>query len=104
MSAAPPTGEVECSPSRHQSPCPGTRLPKVLGGPRRDLEYHFRSRQPVFGVAAHVPSQKPLAALTHRCFGTVVRPSNKPIQRRCVPCTNFPHGFLLLSCSSALVA
>src|SRR5687768_5537708 len=37
MSTTPPTGEVECPPSRHQSPCRCTRLPKVLGGLRRDL-------------------------------------------------------------------
>src|SRR4051795_5735786 len=103
MSAAPPMGEVECSPSRHQSPCRCTCLPKVLGGLRRDLENHLRARQSIFGVAAEVPSQKPLAAITHRCFRTVVRPSNKAIQRRCVPCTDFPHGLVLLVCSSVLV-
>src|SRR5438270_3977687 len=80
MSATPPVGEVECSPSRHQSSCCCARLPKVLGGLGRDLEHHLRARQSIFGVAAEIPGQKPLAAITHRCFRTIVRPSNKSIQ------------------------
>src|SRR4051794_29986412 len=103
MSAAPPMGEVECPPSRHQSPCRCTCLPKVLGGLRRDLENHLRTRQAIFGVAAEVPSQKPLAAITHRCFRTVVRPSNKPILSGCLPCTDFPLGLVLMVCSAALL-
>src|SRR6185436_13149992 len=102
MSTTPSMGEVECPPSRDQGPCRCTRLPKVLGGLRRDLEYHLRARQPVFGVAAHVPSQKALSALTHWCSRTVVGPSDEPIKRCCVPCTNFAHGFALLLCSPAL--
>src|SRR5881628_3513566 len=58
MSATPPMGEVECPPSRHQSSCCCARLPKVLGGLRRDLERHLRARQSILGVAAEVPSQK----------------------------------------------
>src|SRR4051795_11959451 len=72
MSAAPAMGEVECPPSRHQSPCRCTCLPKVLGSLRRYPEDHLRARQSIFGVAAEVPSQEPLATITHRCFGTVV--------------------------------
>src|SRR5919206_150699 len=77
MSATPPIGEVECPPSRHQSPGRCTRFPKILGGLRRDLEHHLRARQPIFCVSTHVPSQKALATLTHRCFRTIVRPSNE---------------------------
>src|SRR3954453_22997134 len=51
MSTAPSFGEVECPPSCHQGPCRCARLPKVLGGLRRDPEYHLRTRQPIFGVA-----------------------------------------------------
>src|SRR3954462_7611625 len=56
MSATPPIGEVECPPSRHQSPCRCTRLSKVLGGLRRDLEHHLGASQPIFSVAAAIPS------------------------------------------------
>src|SRR3954453_962997 len=103
MSTTPSMGEVECPPSCHQGPCRCARLPKVLGGLRRDPEYHLRTRQPIFGVAAHIPGQKPLAALTHRCFRTVVGPSDESIERRCVPCTDFPHGFVPPLSSSGLV-
>src|SRR3954453_12914183 len=103
MSTAPSFGEVECPPSCHQGPCRCARLQKVVGGLRGDPERHLRTGQPVFGVAAHVPGQKPLAALTHRCFRTVVGPSDEPIKRRCVPCADFPHGFVLQLCSSGLV-
>src|SRR5947209_20371946 len=39
MPATPPVGKVERPPSGHQSPCRRTRIPKVLGGLRRDFEY-----------------------------------------------------------------
>src|SRR4029450_8217209 len=97
VSATPPVGEVECPPSGYQRPCRCARLAKELGGLRRDLEHHLRARQPVLGVTAKVPTQKPLATLTHGCFRTVVRPCNKPVQRRCVPCADFPHYFRPLS-------
>src|SRR3954451_3938167 len=72
MSTAPSFGEVECPPSCHQGPCRCARLPKVVGGLRRDPEHHLRTSQPIFGVTAHIPRQKPLAALTLGCFRTVL--------------------------------
>src|SRR5215216_5982061 len=95
--ATPPVGDVERPPSRHERPHLAVRLPKELGSLRRDLEHHLGTRQPVFGVAGGVPSQESLAAVTHWCFRAVVGPSDKAVQRRRVPCTDFPHGFVLLS-------
>src|SRR5215212_5744073 len=86
VSATPPIGEVECPPSKYQRPCRSLRLAKEIGGLRRDHEDHLGTRQPVFGVAAGVPRQEPLAALTHWCARTVVRPCDKAVQRRRVPC------------------
>src|SRR5215211_9042904 len=97
MSATPPIGEVEGPASRHQRSCRYARLANELGSLRRDLEHHLGTRQPVFGVAGGVPSQESLAAVTHWCFRAVVGPSDKAVQRRRVPCAEFPHGFVLLS-------
>src|SRR3712207_967827 len=60
----PPVGDVESSPSRHKRPHLTVRLPEELGALRRDPEDHLGTRQPVFGVAAGVPREEPLAALT----------------------------------------
>src|SRR5215217_9258496 len=95
--STPPISEVECPASRHQRPCRCARFAQELGGLRRDLEHHLGTRQPVFGVAGSVPSQESLAAVTHWCFRAVVGPSDKAVQRRRVPCAEFPHGFVLLS-------
>src|SRR3954447_5554145 len=103
MSTTPSMGEVECPSSCHQGPCRCTRLPKLLGGLRRHPEHHLRTRQPIFGAATHIPGQKPLSALTHGCFRTVVGPSDEPVKRRCVRCTDLPHGFVLPLRSSSLV-
>src|SRR6185312_6168406 len=92
--ATPSMGEVKCPAAGYQRPCRCADLAKELGGLRRDLEHHVCVRQPVFGVAAEVPSQEPLAALTHGCCRSVVRPCNKPIQRCCMTCADLPHSFV----------
>src|SRR5919199_4585447 len=78
-SAAPPAGDVERPPSRHERPHLAVRLPKELGALRRDPEHHLGTRQPVFGVAAGVPRKDTLTALAQRPLGAVVRPGDEPI-------------------------
>src|SRR5215211_3345516 len=90
VSAAPPMSEVKGPPSRHQRPCRCARLAKELGGLRRDPEHHLRARQPVFGVTAEVPTQKPLAALTHGCFRTSFGPAINPSSDVECPVRTFP--------------
>ena len=80
MCASPPIGEVECPPSRHQSPCRCTRLPKVISGLWRDLEHDLRARQSIFGVPLKYQAKSrsppsPIGA-SAPSFGPAINPSS----------------------------
>src|SRR5215207_10630192 len=63
--ATPRICYVERPPSRHQRSY-RLHLLKDLGAGRRDLERHRTARHPIFGVAAEVPREEPLSAVTQR--------------------------------------